>query len=334
MVVLLLYTAFVVPYKISFIDDDPMGLKLFDYLVDILFAFDIFVNFITAYDDVERGIPVRNPRMIASNYLKSWFIMDLLACLPIELIMILAGAGAEDSSNPSAGGEQLKVARLMRLYRLYRLVRLLRMVKILKVASSSMRVVVEYLEMNQNATRLLKLFAVLLWLIHIFACCWYFTAKMQDFDSGTWVYRYGYMESTQGELYTLSFYWAVQTVTTVGFGDICSNTTSEFMTCMAWQLIGVLTYGYIVANITNLMAELDDAKASLESRLNTCKNYGETIKLPKNLRLQMENFVNRDSSVQKTLNDQATLVAELPPSLRREVLDFQKQDMVENLTFF
>jgi potassium channel len=97
MVILLIYTAFVVPFKISFIEEDPVVLTIIDYMVDILFAIDIFVNFITAYDDEERGVPVRNPKKIASNYLKSWFIMDLLACLPIDLIMILAGGGADEN---------------------------------------------------------------------------------------------------------------------------------------------------------------------------------------------------------------------------------------------
>ena len=71
--------------------------------------------------------------------------MDLLACLPIDLILTAANSGSEDAPGSD---DSLKVARLMRLYRLYRLVRLLRMVKILKVASSSMRGFVEYLEMN------------------------------------------------------------------------------------------------------------------------------------------------------------------------------------------
>jgi hyperpolarization activated cyclic nucleotide-gated potassium channel 2 len=157
---------------------------------------------------------------------------------------------------------------------------------------------------------------------------------MDNFHSGTWVYRYGYMETPPSDLYCLSFYWAVQTVTTVGFGDICSNTTSEYCTCMAWMLIGVLTYGYIVANITNLMAELDDAKSHMESRLAICNNYANNIKLPENLRLQIENYVKRDSKVQQLLNDQEDVVSNLPPSLKREVSEYAKADLVENLVFF
>ena len=55
MVLLLLYTAFVVPFKISFIDDDPVGLAIIDYAVDILFAIDIFVNFNTG---IIEGLPL------------------------------------------------------------------------------------------------------------------------------------------------------------------------------------------------------------------------------------------------------------------------------------
>jgi hypothetical protein len=95
LVLLILYTAFVVPYKIAFIDDDSITTAILDYIVDILFAVDLFVNFITMYEDSERGVSVRNPKKIAVNYLKSWFIMDLLACLPIDIILMLARASAD-----------------------------------------------------------------------------------------------------------------------------------------------------------------------------------------------------------------------------------------------
>ena len=134
MVLLLLYTAFFVPYKIAFMDVDPVEVKYMDYCVDLLFFIDIFVNFFTCFDDPVRHTPVKDPKRIASNYIKSWFFLDLLACLPFDLIISLAQPTTDDDDESQ--NKTLKLARLSRLYRLYRLIRILRMAKILKVANS------------------------------------------------------------------------------------------------------------------------------------------------------------------------------------------------------
>ena len=50
-VVLLVYTAIFVPFKIAFIDEDPTVLVGIEATVDILFGIDIFVSFISAVED-------------------------------------------------------------------------------------------------------------------------------------------------------------------------------------------------------------------------------------------------------------------------------------------
>lgn len=79
---LLLYTATYMPYRICFIDDPSAGAFLaFEYMVDALFFFDIFVNFSSALEYSDGTI---DPRLkyIAFSYMKSWFFLDLCATFP------------------------------------------------------------------------------------------------------------------------------------------------------------------------------------------------------------------------------------------------------------
>lgn len=78
---LLLYTATFVPYRTAFIDDVSPELANFEWCVDALFMFDLIVNFISAYEDRDKNIEVRL-KFIAINYIKSWFFLDLAACIP------------------------------------------------------------------------------------------------------------------------------------------------------------------------------------------------------------------------------------------------------------
>lgn len=80
-VLLLLYTAFFVPYQTAFIDDLSEAFNNFEWVMDALFMFDICLNFISAYEDSDKNIEVRMKK-IAASYIKTWFFFDLSAVIP------------------------------------------------------------------------------------------------------------------------------------------------------------------------------------------------------------------------------------------------------------
>ena len=55
-----------------------------DSIVDVIFFIDIVLNFHTTYVG-PGGEVVSDPAVIRVNYLKSWFIIDLLSCLPYDV---------------------------------------------------------------------------------------------------------------------------------------------------------------------------------------------------------------------------------------------------------
>ena len=81
-IVLLLYTATYMPYRICFIDDASTGSFLaFEYMVDVLFFLDILINFNSALEMPDGTIDPRL-KFIAMAYIKSWFFLDLCATFP------------------------------------------------------------------------------------------------------------------------------------------------------------------------------------------------------------------------------------------------------------
>lgn len=43
---------------------------------------------------------------------------------------------------------------------------------------------------------------------HIFACFWFMSSKMSDFNPDTWVYRMNMIDSDPSYQYLQSFYWS------------------------------------------------------------------------------------------------------------------------------
>ena len=84
------YVAFAVPYRMGFDADAYGGWYVLEFLVDLYFWIDVGFGFCTAYwehgevDDEVRY--VTDLTKIKNKYLRTWFLVDLLACLPVEYV--------------------------------------------------------------------------------------------------------------------------------------------------------------------------------------------------------------------------------------------------------
>jgi hypothetical protein len=83
---LLLYVATALPYNIAFVDfESGTAWYYIDLYVDICFILDLFINFISAYYDKENKLVTDN-KIIAKRYLRTWFVIDLIAAFPFNEI--------------------------------------------------------------------------------------------------------------------------------------------------------------------------------------------------------------------------------------------------------
>jgi len=110
------------------------------------------------------------------------------------------------------------------------------------------------LELTSAAKGFLSMFSVYMFFNHMMACIWYLQAKLQDFPDDSWVMRSDNQETKENKLYLISFYWAYQTLTTVGFGDYNGNGNSiEKIIACVWMILGVLVSSYMIGNFISLI---------------------------------------------------------------------------------
>jgi len=91
MMLLVIYTGTYIPYKTAFIDNSSETVNTVELSIDSLFIIDIIVNFISAYEDNERNIEFRFFR-IAQKYVMSWFVFDVLSCIPFQYLDFTGGS--------------------------------------------------------------------------------------------------------------------------------------------------------------------------------------------------------------------------------------------------
>ncbi|KAI5756005.1 hypothetical protein M8J77_021317 [Diaphorina citri] len=97
--ILVVYTAIFTPYVAAFLLNEPDftnrtrnirrysdPIVFVDLIVDVTFIVDIAINFRTTYVNANDEV-VSNPGLIALHYLRGWFIIDLVAAIPFDLLI-------------------------------------------------------------------------------------------------------------------------------------------------------------------------------------------------------------------------------------------------------
>lgn len=124
--ILVLYVALVVPFRLGFGMDDTRPFKAVRTFIDVIFVIDIVLSFCTEVEHDTTGRTISTHREIALNYLKGWLLLDLVTVFPFEIFNL---GGENDHSHVNQSLRIIRITKLSRLIRLMRLARIMKAVK-------------------------------------------------------------------------------------------------------------------------------------------------------------------------------------------------------------
>ena len=84
--VFILYTVILTPIRIAFTGGDTLELTL-NVVSDFVFIIDLCLQFLIAREEAS-GTLITEKKKIAMIYLQSWFFIDLIAAIPINVIIM------------------------------------------------------------------------------------------------------------------------------------------------------------------------------------------------------------------------------------------------------
>lgn len=149
----LLYTVFITPYEIGFLTQStqPLVLDFCNYAVTLVFGVNILLQFITPYQlsYLQGGGKVKSHRKIAVNYLRGWFVLDLMSTIPYDAVAkVLIGdiplqplevlpplKGTVAAATLATAGDDGNLAMVAGNLRLVRTLRFLRLLKLGRVGA-------------------------------------------------------------------------------------------------------------------------------------------------------------------------------------------------------
>jgi hypothetical protein len=76
----------------------------------------------------------------------------------------------------------------------------------------------------------------------------------------------------------MSFHWSIQTLTTVGYGDISAGNQIERVICTFWMIFGVLAYANSIGTIISILTEFDKENEELDFQLSKLNEWNNDVK--------------------------------------------------------
>jgi hypothetical protein len=278
--------------------------------------------------------------MIVVSYLKGWFWIDFLSIFPVSDIIAAINAqelaklqldGSKSSKNYNA---LVRLTKIPKLYRMLKNTKFFRMIKTLKKGNVNKitKFFLEKLKVNANIERLFFFILTFLLLIHLAACIWYYIAKLQDLSPDCWVTRLGYIDASKSEIYIVSFYWTLTTVTTVGYGDINAGTTAERLYNLIIMSFGVLIYSFTIGSLSSIVSTLDAKTAEMNQKLQILASIKKEFALDQEIYDKVRKVIKYDLS--RNQKDKMNFLQELPNKLRIELSQIMHDDVIKKMYFF
>ena len=130
----IIYQSLFIPYRICFDAHAEGFLEYVEFIIDVCFILDIFVNFNTSF--YKKGNLITARKEIVKNYLLTWFLIDCLASFPYNLLIdedLVHGVGDMSKADQEAMLRTPQLLKLMKLARFLRFLRLLRVFKLKQI---------------------------------------------------------------------------------------------------------------------------------------------------------------------------------------------------------
>lgn len=269
----IIYCVLVNPVHAAFTLTDKVSnvLEILDLIVDAIFLLDVFITCRSSIYDNSREAWILIPWKLWRHYYQSWFIVDLLSSIPFNVLI----AESLYSNNAST--------RVAELIQLIRIAKLSKMRKILNIGrTKSFMISLEtHLRISPSTIEIFSVFLMIVFISHLVACMWWGISTYVDSNQTWYLYPYTgeYNENIYKDLlnadfvnqYITSLYWAVTTLTTVGYGDIVPVNYQERILSIAVFVIGATVFGYIIGKIGNVVGSMTFSEIS--ERLYEIRSY-------------------------------------------------------------
>lgn len=297
---------YLIPYSVSFYSDYSRDLWI---IISITFFFDTVLTFNTSY--FAHGVRVTDRKLIAINYLKSWFIIDLISSLPLEISFYDQLDYHTNSvfSAPQLSGSQHRYLLLLKLLRIFKYKQLV--FKVQELYS---------MQFTYKITSFLSYFLAASLPLHFMACLFnilYSQSLLETYEN------YDKLIVDSWSRYLRFFLRAIQTMTSVGYGDFTVKTDTEKIMSMIMMAMTSGLLGYFVGSFQSEIEKSNQTSHYFQLMTRKTKLYCQRNSIPFKLKERIINYIrNLKQIYTENLIKEQDILCLLSSPMREEIFSY------------
>jgi potassium voltage-gated channel Eag-related subfamily H protein 7 len=345
----IMQSAIVIPTRLGFSSKANAFTACLDYLSEIWFLVDIWMNFHIGFVDHDTGEDVLNREMIRIAYVKSWLLMDMASATPVSFMVLVMPTFS-----------QYKFLKVLRILKIFRLIKMLK-VKAWETLEDNGKV-------HSSHVRFIKLLFTFLFLLHFLASAFWSIVENscvpcpddsigldghkvvclpgepmykqfcpQDWRVEGMINPVGakpldddWVDSTLTSKYLYAFNWALLAM--LGDNPFPQSNRQFIFTIFALSF-GLLTFSCIIGSLASMLTSMDALANNKKDQLDAIQSYLRYRRVDPELRMRIHGYYKYlwDSGQSKVHMDMFT---ELPPVLAMELNVALKEELIVGAALF
>ena len=327
------YSLISIPYEITIesvcININKSFRFYINYFVDIIFIIDVIINFFVSFYS-NKDVLMKKPKKVAFHYLRGWFFMDFLAAFPFNIFCYYYNKMNFNKICITYENNNVEFYLVM--------LKFLKSFKIFKMPlhkkNQFATLIIETASMNPFLSDKVYLGIQVLFALfglHIFSCLYIFIGRN---TYPGWIFANEFQNLSLSSLYMISFYYLIQTMTTVGYGDISSDSFIEIIFRIILLAVGIIFYSWLISNISNGINKKSYAAINYSSDCLLLEKIRlEHADLPFKVYADIKHYLAH-KHFQRYIYDKNLLINSLPYALRNNLIFSMFKDEIEKFTFF
>mmetsp|Transcript_64518 Transcript_64518/g.154083 ORF Transcript_64518/g.154083 Transcript_64518/m.154083 type:complete len:856 (-) Transcript_64518:44-2611(-) len=275
---LILYDLIVIPLRVFEFPENTFTTTM-DWVTLIFWTVNMGASCCLGY--IQDGHVIMKFRRIVRNYLRSWFIIDVMVVTPDWFFTLLALLSGSKEGNFSS----VKLLRMVRLARSVRLLRLLKLRWIMKMFDELLDS--EYANIVSN---IMKMIFALLAVNHFLACGWFLCAFTQEGETMNWLEFHGHKERHWSYIYLTSLHWSLTQFTPASM-DVQPHNPVERTFAISVVVSGLVMFSYLVGSITGSLTQLRSLKEEASKQFFQLRHFLRQKKVNATLKLKIEKYL-------------------------------------------
>jgi len=293
----------------------PRSSMYVDICIYFLYFMDLVVRFRTGFVNAQSKI-VMDSRKAAVSYLSSWFLVDFLTVLPVDMFLAYHIPG---------GFVEIKLVQMLKMLKITELTKIVDKTPV------------------ANTFRVIRVMFSLLLLGHVIGCIYFYLGRYQiehyandgcNRSTGCpWIINENLVEANRYTQYASAMYWGMTMLTSVEFGDVSPNTNVEKFYAASCQLLGAICTALVFGEVAAMIQNAEGGNRRYRELIASTNVFLQLYDFPEQLRKRVRNTIEYSYTLHSGVETKE-LLETLPTALRAEVLGHVQRNVTQKCKLF